>query len=77
MGPCAGFLIKGKAIIESSGPDYELIKTKFALARAVMDVTRNSIKQIKRKNPSNFLVYSCNNITEVSSAIRNRLAHVR
>jgi predicted pyridoxine 5'-phosphate oxidase superfamily flavin-nucleotide-binding protein len=45
MGPGAGFLIKGTAGIETSGPDFDVIKAKFAWARAVMAVTANSIEQ--------------------------------
>jgi hypothetical protein len=45
MGPGAGFLIKGRASIETSGPDFDVMKAKFAWARAVMAVTANSIEQ--------------------------------
>jgi hypothetical protein len=45
MGPGAGFLIKGMASIETSGSDFDLIKAKFAWARAVMAVTASSIEQ--------------------------------
>jgi predicted pyridoxine 5'-phosphate oxidase superfamily flavin-nucleotide-binding protein len=45
MGPGAGFLIKGRAGIETSGPDFDVIKAKFPWARAVMAVTANSIEQ--------------------------------
>ncbi len=45
MGPGAGFLIKGTASIETSGSDFDLIKAKFAWARAVMAVTASSIEQ--------------------------------
>ena len=45
MGPGAGFLIKGTASIETSGSDFDLIKAKFAWARAVMAVTARSIEQ--------------------------------
>jgi hypothetical protein len=44
-GPGTGFLIKGIASIETSGSDFDLIKAKFAWARAVMAVTANSIEQ--------------------------------
>ena len=44
-GPGTGFLIKGRANIETSGADFDLIKTKFAWARAVMAVTADSIEQ--------------------------------
>ena len=45
MGLGTGFLIKGTASIELSGPDFDVIKTKFAWARAVMAVTPSSIEQ--------------------------------
>jgi len=45
MGPGAGFLIKGPASMETSGPDFDLIKAKFAWARAVMAVTASSFEQ--------------------------------
>nr|WP_232209746.1 pyridoxamine 5'-phosphate oxidase family protein [Chlorobium ferrooxidans] len=45
MGPGAGFLIKGTASIETSGADFDVIKAKFAWARAVMAVTASSIEQ--------------------------------
>jgi predicted pyridoxine 5'-phosphate oxidase superfamily flavin-nucleotide-binding protein len=45
MGPGTGFLIKGMARIETSGSDFDLIKAKFAWARAVMAVSANSIEQ--------------------------------
>ena len=45
MGPGTGFLIKGSASIETSGPDFDATKATFAWARAVMAVTANSIQQ--------------------------------
>ena len=45
MGPGAGFLIKGTADIETSGSDFNVVKAKFAWARAVMAVTASSIEQ--------------------------------
>ncbi len=45
MGSGTGFLIKGRACIESSGPDFEAIKGRFAWARAVMAVTPSSVVQ--------------------------------
>lgn len=45
MGPGAGFLIKGTASIEPSGSDFDVVKAKFAWARAVMAVTASSIEQ--------------------------------
>ena len=45
MGPGTGFLIKGTAEIAAAGADFDLIKTKFAWARAVMAVTIASATQ--------------------------------
>ncbi|MEI8032315.1 MAG: pyridoxamine 5'-phosphate oxidase family protein [Chlorobiaceae bacterium] len=45
MGPGTGFLIKGRARIESAGPDFDAIKAKFVWARAVMVVTPSSMDQ--------------------------------
>ena len=45
IGPGTGFLIKGTASIETSGSDFDVIKSRFAWARAVMAVTANSIEQ--------------------------------
>lgn len=45
MGPGTGFLIKGVASIETSGPDFDLVKAKFPWARAVMAVTASAIDQ--------------------------------
>jgi predicted pyridoxine 5'-phosphate oxidase superfamily flavin-nucleotide-binding protein len=45
IGPGTGFLIKGTAAIESSGSDFDIMKAKFAWARAVMAVTASSITQ--------------------------------
>ena len=45
IGPGAGFLIKGTAGMEASGSDFDLIRAKFAWARAVMAVTASSIEQ--------------------------------
>jgi hypothetical protein len=45
IGPGTGFLIKGKASIETSGPDFEATREKFSWARAVMAVTATSIEQ--------------------------------
>lgn len=45
MGPGTGFLIKGTAEIVTSGADFDLIKAKFAWARAVMTVTIASATQ--------------------------------
>jgi len=45
MGPGTGFLIKGSAVIADSGADFDLIKAKFAWARAVLAVTIASATQ--------------------------------
>jgi hypothetical protein len=45
MGPGTGFLIKGTAGLAVAGADFDLIKAKFAWARAVMAVTIASATQ--------------------------------
>lgn len=45
MGPGTGFLIKGTAEIAAAGEDFEVIKAKFAWARAVLAVTIASATQ--------------------------------
>jgi hypothetical protein len=44
-GPGTGFLIKGAAVFITSGPDFEVLKTKFAWARATLAITPESIEQ--------------------------------
>jgi len=44
-GPGAGFLIKGKAVFVTSGPDFDALKTKFEWLRATMSVTIESATQ--------------------------------
>ena len=44
-GPGAGFLIKGKAQFVTSGPDFDVLKEKFAWLRATMAVTIESATQ--------------------------------
>ena len=44
-GPGTGFLIKGHAAFIASGPDFEVLKTKFAWARATLAITPDSITQ--------------------------------
>jgi predicted pyridoxine 5'-phosphate oxidase superfamily flavin-nucleotide-binding protein len=44
-GPGTGFLIKGKAAFITSGPDFEVLKSKFAWARATLAITPDSIDQ--------------------------------
>jgi hypothetical protein len=45
IGPGTGFLIKGTAAFVTSGPDFDVMKAKFAWARAVAAVTITSITQ--------------------------------
>jgi predicted pyridoxine 5'-phosphate oxidase superfamily flavin-nucleotide-binding protein len=45
IGPGTGFLIKGTALIETSGPDFDSTKATFTWARAVMSVSASSITQ--------------------------------
>jgi predicted pyridoxine 5'-phosphate oxidase superfamily flavin-nucleotide-binding protein len=45
MGPGAGFLITGTAEVETSGAGLDLLKSKFAWARAAMEVTIVEAKQ--------------------------------
>jgi Pyridoxamine 5'-phosphate oxidase len=44
-GPGAGFLIKGKAVFLTSGPDFELLKAKFDWLRATLAVTPDEVVQ--------------------------------
>ena len=44
-GPGAGFLIKGRAAFITSGPDFDLLKSKFAWLRATLAVTIESATQ--------------------------------
>jgi hypothetical protein len=44
-GPGAGFLIKGTAAFISSGPDFDLMKSKFEWLRATLAVTPEDISQ--------------------------------
>jgi len=44
-GPGAGFLIKGKAAFVTSGPDFDLLKSKFDWLRAALAVTPDSVTQ--------------------------------
>ena len=44
-GPGTGFLIKGKAAFVTSGPDFEVLKAKFAWARATLAITPETITQ--------------------------------
>jgi hypothetical protein len=44
-GPGTGFLIKGTAAFIASGPDFEVLKARFAWARATLVITPESITQ--------------------------------
>lgn len=44
-GPGTGFLIKGRAAFIASGPDFDVLKAKFAWARATLAVTPEAITQ--------------------------------
>lgn len=44
-GPGTGFLIKGTAAFITSGPDFEVLKGRFAWARATLSITPDSIDQ--------------------------------
>jgi hypothetical protein len=44
-GPGAGFLIKGKAVFVTSGPDFDVLKATFHWLRATMVVTVESATQ--------------------------------
>ena len=44
-GPGAGFLIKGTAAFITSGPDFDLLKSKFEWLRATLAVTVDSATQ--------------------------------
>lgn len=45
IGPGTGFLIKGTAAFVTDGADFELIKSKYSWARAVLAVTIDSATQ--------------------------------
>jgi len=44
-GPGAGFLIKGNAVFITSGPDFDLLKSKFDWLRATLAVTPDVVTQ--------------------------------
>ncbi|MEI6214986.1 MAG: pyridoxamine 5'-phosphate oxidase family protein [Desulfuromonadales bacterium] len=44
-GPGAGFLIKGDAAFITSGPDFDVLKSKFSWLRATLAVTIDSATQ--------------------------------
>ena len=45
LGPGTGFLIKGTARFLRSGPDFDLMKSKYSFLTRVLEVTVSSIKQ--------------------------------
>lgn len=45
LGPGTGFLIKGTAAFITAGPDFDVIKAKYAWARAALAVTIASVTQ--------------------------------
>lgn len=45
MGPGTGFLIEGTAKFISSGPDFDMMKAKFAFQTRLLEVTVSSVKQ--------------------------------
>ncbi|HOD99513.1 MAG TPA: pyridoxamine 5'-phosphate oxidase family protein [Kiritimatiellia bacterium] len=44
-GPGTGFLIKGKAAVITSGPDFDFMKTQFSWQRATLAITVESATQ--------------------------------
>jgi predicted pyridoxine 5'-phosphate oxidase superfamily flavin-nucleotide-binding protein len=44
-GPGTGFLIKGTAAFVTSGPDFEIMKSRFGWARATLVITIDSATQ--------------------------------
>ena len=44
-GAGAGFLIKGKGVFVTDGPDYDILKLKFSWLRATLAVTIDSAEQ--------------------------------
>jgi hypothetical protein len=44
-GAGTGFLIRGKAVFVKSGPDFDLLKSKFEWVRATLAVTPDSFTQ--------------------------------
>ena len=45
MGPGTGYLIKGTAKFLRSGPEFDMMKSKFSFMTRVLEVTVSSIKQ--------------------------------
>jgi hypothetical protein len=44
-GPGTGYLVKGTAAFVTTGPDFDVLKAKFAWARATLAVTVESVTQ--------------------------------
>ncbi len=44
-GPGTGFLIKGRAAFLAAGPEFDVMKAKFAWARAALAITPESVTQ--------------------------------
>jgi hypothetical protein len=45
MGPGTGYLIKGTAKFLRSGPEFDLMKSKYSFLTRVLEVTVSSVKQ--------------------------------
>ena len=45
LGPGTGFLIKGTASLETSGPDFDAVKTEYPWARGALSITIDSALQ--------------------------------
>lgn len=45
MGPGTGYLIKGTAKFMKSGPEFDMMKTRFSWANRVLEVTVSLVKQ--------------------------------
>lgn len=45
MGPGTGYLIKGTAKFLRSGPEFDMMKSKFSFMTRVLEITVSSVKQ--------------------------------
>lgn len=45
MGPGTGYLIKGTAQFLRSGPEFDMMKSKFSFMTRVLEITVSSVKQ--------------------------------
>jgi len=45
MGPGTGYLIKGTAKFLRSGPDFDMMKSKFSFMTRALEITVSSVKQ--------------------------------